>query len=141
MALSQLVFKAILLIGLLMTGVVDEAASAGSALTDQEIGLAVFGPAAVELRIETDYDVIIRTVYFPRDSIDLTPEAGLVLLEIALEVSALENPTILISSPDSDRLLAFERINSVVRELEAGGLASASLFTWSEIGLLTPRQL
>lgn len=158
MALSQLVLKATLLTGLLLTGLVDGSAIAGSApiatlpvaklpvettdrLSDQEFDARVFGPAAVELLIETEYDVIIRTVYFPRHSIELTPEAGLALREIANEVSRFNNPTISISSQDGDQLLAYERINTVARGLEAQGLTSASLFTWSEIDMLTARDL
>lgn len=153
MALSQLVLKATLLTGLLLTGLVDESAIAGSApsaklpvettdrLSDREFDARVFGPAAVELLIETEYDVITRTVYFPRHSIELTPEAGLALREIANEVSGFDNSTISISSQDGDRLLAYERINTVARTLEAQGLTSASLFTWSEIDMLTARDL
>lgn len=160
MALSQLVLKATLLTGLLLPGLVDDSAIAGSSLSmsaephaatvtddttdrlnDQDYSLQVFGPAAVELLIETDDDIIKHTVYFPRNSIELTPEAGLALLEIADEVAGLENPAISISSQDGDQLLAFERINTVARGLEAQGFTSASLFTWSEIDMLTPREL
>lgn len=139
MALKSLAFMAILLTGLLMIGLVDEAASASSAHAAgaQEAP----GPAVVELLIETEGATFSRLVYFPWDSVDLTLEAQVAVFEIADEVAGLENPTISITSQGGDELLAFERVNTVARGLEIEGFSSARLFTWSEIDMLTPRQL
>ena len=144
----HLAFRAVLLLGLLMTGLVDEGASAGSAsaadMQDLQAppGLATLNaPAAIDLLIETDSESFSRVVYFPWDSIDLTMEAQLAVLEIASEVSTLENPSVSITARNGDQLLGFERVNAIARELETEGFSPARLFTWSEIDMLTPRQL
>lgn len=137
--LRHIAFKATLLLGLLMIGLVDEGASASSARA--EVTKASPGPAAIELLIETENGSFNRVVYFPWDSIDLTPEAQVAVLEIASEVSNLENPAISITAQSGDELLAFERINAIARGLEMEGFSSARLFTWSEVDMLTPRQL
>ena len=137
--LKHIAFKATLLVGLLMIGLVDEGASASSARA--EVTKPSPGPATIELLIETESGSFNRVVYFPWDSIDLTLEAQAAVLEIASEVSSLENPAISITAQDGDELLAFERINAVARGLEMEGFSSARLFTWSEVDMLTPRQL
>ena len=137
--LRHIAFKATLLLGLLMIGLVDEGASASSART--EVTKPSPGPAAIELLIETENGSFNRVVYFPWDSIDLTLEAQAAVLEIASEVSNLENPAISITAQSGDELLAFERINAIARGLEMEGFSSARLFTWSEVDMLTPRQL
>lgn len=149
MALNQIVLKASLLTGLVMTGLVDEGAMARSTgiiteqneIYDQELQVLATGPAAVDLIIESDEAITHRIVYFPRDSVDLTPEARLALLEIANEVMSLKDPSVSITSQDSDKLLAFERIEAVAKGLEKEGFSSARLFTWSEIDMLTAREL
>ena len=139
LSLRHLALKATLLTGLLMIGLVDEGASASS--TRADVAQTAPGPAAIELLIETENGSFSRVVYFPWDSIDLTPAAQAAVFEIASEVSALENPAISIASQTGDELLAFERVNAVARGLEREGFSSARLFTWSEIDMLMPRQL
>lgn len=154
----QAAVKTALLTGLLLTGLVDEDAIANSRYSADEANvdvthfqgppalarptqLAPLGPAMVELHIEGAETSITHTLYFPPDSIDLTPEARLALTEITDEISLLENPSVSLSSQDGDRLLSFERINTVAGELERSGFDKARLFTWSELDILTAREL
>lgn len=158
----QAAVKAALLTGLLLTGLVDESAIASSRASARTspveanadathfqgppalakpTRLDLSGPAMVELHIEGPEVNITHILYFPPDSIDLTPEARLALLEIADDISLLENPSVSLSSQDGDRLLSFERINTIAGELERGGFDKARLFTWSELDILTARQL
>lgn len=156
--LRQTALKAALLTGLLLTGLVDEGAvaSARTSTTEENADATHFqsppvlarptrldlvGPAMVELHIEGAGVSIRHILYFPADSIDLTPQARLALLEIVDEISLLETPSISLSSQDGDRLLSFERINTVAGELEHTGFDKTRLFTWSELDILTAREL
>lgn len=158
-SMRQAALKAVLLTGLLLTGLVDEGANANTSRTGpertntqqdkimgpypalQERLIMPTGPATVELRIEGDGFAITRILYFPPDAIDLTREARLALAEITQEISTFQNPSILLSSQDGDRLLTFERINTVANELERGGFDQSRLFTWSDLDILTARTL
>lgn len=132
---SQVLAGAALLTGLLLTGLVEEGAIASS-----RQGLSS-GPASVQLRIESEAASVTHILYFPPNSIDLTPEAHLALMEITLELASFENASVSLSSQDSDRLLSYERINTVADEMQRSGIDPSRLFTWSELDILSIRGL
>jgi outer membrane protein OmpA-like peptidoglycan-associated protein len=126
---------AALLTGLFLTGLVEEGAIASSR------HISSGGPATVEVRIENEATSITRVLYFSPDSIDLTPQAHLALMEITLELASLENASVSLSSQDGDRLLSYERINTVAEELQRSGIDPSRLFTWSEHDMLSAGEL
>lgn len=166
MAFFSTAIKGALLLGLVMTGLVDKEASASSSAnstnmvsaqtlsttaagpfegefhgSDQELRSNATSPAAIELLIEAANFSYHLPIYFMNGSIELTPEAELTLLEVADEISASEDPAVHFYSFDEDNILAEQRIDVISEALSDAGFAMARTFITPQIDLILARDL
>lgn len=149
MAFQSLAFKSACLLGLVLTGSVPEEANAGSnarvsALTlsttaaettdgvltalDQEPRSIATSPAMVELLIEAPGYSQLIPIYFPKDSADLTNEAHLVLIELALSAETLEMPDLYLQAAETGDGLSEARLDAVATALAGAGLSLVRAF-------------
>lgn len=170
MAFTSTALKGALLLGLVMTGVVekDAAASSESEVSAQTLSTTAAGdfvgqfqnapqhafhgldqesrshassPASIELLIEApDYSHQLP-IYFMKGSAELTPEAQLAVLELASEITGREDPAIHIFPMSDDDILNEARIEAISLALSDAGLHEARTFTTPQIDILLARSL
>jgi len=148
MALISTAFKGALLLGLVFTGIVDKEAIASpnqfpdrQPAFDQEFHATDASPAAIELLIEAPDFSYHLPVYFMEGSIELTPEAELVLLEVAGDIAASDDPAVHFFTFDSDEILAEQRMSVISAALADAGFTMARTFATPQIDLLMARDL
>jgi hypothetical protein len=129
MAFQTLALQGALLVGLVLTGTVEGEAQANR------------GPERVEVLIETTGYRLHRMIYFKDQSTELTREAQIVLMEIADEIAASEDPSVTFLPAYGDEILTGQRIDAVVASLSDAGFSMARVYQPPEIDIILARDL